>query len=72
MIASKEGTDLFGDEKGKYLADKISKERIQLDEVSQKLSEIRIEVETDETMLIRHKQEMEDEQGLIKNLNDKV
>tara|TARA_B110000285_G_C14758381_1_gene438455 strand:- start:181 stop:339 length:159 start_codon:yes stop_codon:yes gene_type:complete len=40
--------------------------------VSEKLTQIKIEVETDETMLIRHKQEMEDEQGLIKNLNQKV
>jgi len=43
-----------------------------LDEVSQKLTQIKIEVETDETMLIRHKQEMEDEQSIIKNLNQKV
>jgi|TARA_B110001450_G_scaffold187593_1_gene175674 hypothetical protein len=54
LVDSKIGTQLFGDEKGKYLSDKISKERIQLDEVSQKLNEIKIEVETDETMLIRH------------------
>jgi len=72
LINSKIGSDLFGDEKGKYLTDKISKEKIQLDEVSQKLTQIKIEVETDETMLIRHTQEMEDEQGLIKNLNEKV
>ena len=44
-------------------------ERKQLDEVSQKLSEIKVEVETDETMLIRHKQEVEQEQGVISALN---
>ena len=59
----------LGDEKGKYLTDKITMERKQLDEVSQKLSEIKVEVETDETMLIRHKQEVEQEQGVISALN---
>jgi hypothetical protein len=72
LIDSKIGSDLFGEEKEKYLTDKITKERKQLDEVSEKLTQIKIEVETDETMLIRHKQEMEDEQSLIKNLNQKV
>jgi len=40
------------------LTDKITKEKKQLDEVSEKLTQIKIEVETDETMLIRHQQEV--------------
>jgi hypothetical protein len=55
LIDSKVGSQLFGSEKEKYLTDKISKERKQLDEVSEKLTQIKIEVETDETMLMRHK-----------------
>lgn len=40
------------------MTDKITKEKKQLDEVSEKLTQIKIEVETDETMLIRHQQEV--------------
>ena len=63
---------MFGEEKAKYLEAKIKQGLAQVDEMEKKLTSARIELETDQTMLLRHKQEMEEEQFLIKQLGEKV
>ena len=55
LLDSNEGTILYGEEKEKYLTDKINQEKKDIEEMSSKLTQTKIEVETDETMLLRHK-----------------